>query len=64
MNTGKVNLTHAPIPSLGWSAMTMNFQTKNKAELSNVKVGQKVNFELIKGADGQYLITRISPAKS
>lgn len=64
MNTGKVNITHAPIPSLGWSAMTMDFQTKEKSQLSKLKAGRKVNFELIKGSDGQYLITRITPAKS
>lgn len=64
MNTGKVNITHAPIPSLGWSAMTMEFQTKDKSQISKLKAGQKVNFELIKGSDGQYLITRITPARS
>ena len=63
MNSGRVNITHGPIPSLGWSGMTMDFQTKNKEELQDLKPGQKVNFDLIKGADGQYLITRLAPAK-
>lgn len=62
-STGRVNITHGPIPSLGWSAMTMDFQVKDKAQLSKLKAGQKVSFELLKGSDGQYLITRITPAK-
>lgn len=64
MNTGKIKITHSPIPSLGWSAMTMDFQTKDKTQLSKLKAGQKVNFDLIKGSDGQYMITRISLARS
>lgn len=62
LNTAKVNITHAPIPSLGWSTMTMDFQVKDKTQLSKLKAGQKVSFELLKGSDGQYLITRITPA--
>lgn len=59
---GKVNITHGPIPSLGWSGMTMDFQVQNKADLARIKPGQQVNFEVTKSADGRYLITRITPA--
>ncbi|MEK8089133.1 copper-binding protein [Thermithiobacillus plumbiphilus] len=51
------------MPSLGWSAMTMDFQTKHKAELQGLEPPQKVTFDLIKGNNGQYLITRLAPAK-
>src|SRR5512135_2598465 len=60
---GKINLTHGPIKSLGWSGMTMDFPVKDKAMLAGIRPGQKVAFELEKAADGQYPITRIAPAK-
>jgi len=60
---GKINLTHGPIKSLGWSGMTMDFPVKDKAMLAGIKPGQKVVFELEKAADGQYPITRITAAK-
>ncbi len=60
---GKINLTHGPIKSLGWSGMTMDFPVKDKALLSGLKPGQKVAFELEKTPDGRYPITRITPAK-
>ncbi len=61
--TGSVNLTHDPIKSLGWSGMTMDFKVKNKATLDKIKPGTKVDFEVIKEADGAFVITRITPAK-
>lgn len=58
----KVNLTHGPIKSLGWSGMTMDFAVKDAAILEHVKVGQKVDFEVVKEAPGKYFVTRITPA--
>lgn len=60
---GKVTLTHGPIRSLGWPGMTMAFAVKDRAALNMLKVGEKVKFDLAKGTDGQYAITRITPAK-
>jgi Cu(I)/Ag(I) efflux system membrane fusion protein len=60
---GKINLTHGPIKTLGWSGMTMDFPVKDKALLAGIKPGQKVDFEIEKAPNGQYPIARITPAK-
>ncbi len=59
---GKVNLTHGPMESLGWSAMTMGFSVKDVALLEGIKPGMKVDFELEK-VDGKYRIVSIAPVK-
>lgn len=59
----KINLTHEAIPSLSWPAMTMDFKVKNKAVLSKLKSGDKVDFDLKEQPKGQYMITKIVPAK-
>jgi len=59
----KINLTHGPIKSLGWSGMTMDFSVKDPTILKQVKVGQKVNFEVVNEGPGKYFVTKITPAK-
>lgn len=59
----KINLTHEAIPSLSWPAMTMDFKVKDKAMLSKLKSGDKVDFDLKEQPKGQYMITKIVPAK-
>ncbi len=59
---GKVNLTHGPMESLGWEAMTMGFTAKDAALLEGIKPGMKVDFEL-KKIDGKYRIISIIPSK-
>ena len=60
--TGKINLSHGPIESLGWPAMTMGFPAQDAAMLEGIKSGMKVDFELEK-RDGKYLIVKIAPSK-
>ncbi len=56
----KVNITHDPIPALGWPGMTMDFQLAESAELEGIEVGAKVTFQLRKGADGSFRIESLS----
>ena len=49
---GKVKISHEAIPALGWPSMTMYFRVKDKAVLEGVATGDKVRFELEKGAAG------------
>ena len=58
----KITLRHGPIPSLDMPAMTMVFQVKDAALLDQVKAGDKVRFDAEK-AGGQYIVTRIEPAR-
>jgi Cu(I)/Ag(I) efflux system protein CusF len=58
-----VNMTHGPIPALGWPAMTMDFGVAPAVDLSAVKVGDTVAFTVGKDAKGVYQIDSIKPAK-
>lgn len=60
---GKIDLSHDPIPSLNWPAMTMGFRVEDKTLLQGLKPGDRINFEM-RGEpdkDGDYVITRIQP---
>ena len=59
---GKIKMTHGPIKSLNWPAMTMGFRVKDKAALAALKPGQRVEFEL-EVSNGQYVIIRIAATK-
>ena len=54
-----VNLTHGPIPSLGWPAMTMDLPVAEGVDLSRVQPGDKVRFRVVLGADQVYRITTV-----
>ncbi|MBF0093509.1 MAG: copper-binding protein [Alphaproteobacteria bacterium] len=58
---GVVNLTHDPIPALGWPAMTMDFGVAGTVDLTKVRKGAKVSFTVSKGPDGIFRITDIKP---
>jgi Cu/Ag efflux protein CusF len=58
----KVNLSHNPIPEIGWPAMTMEFPVAPSVDLKPIKPGTRVNFTIEKGQGGMYEIQAISPA--
>ena len=60
---GRVELDHEPIPSMQWPRMTMGFMVEDKAQLTNLKKGDAVEFELRAKPDqgGNYVISRIVP---
>lgn len=55
---GTVTLSHEPVKSLKWPAMTMGFGVKDKALLDKLKEGQKVEVEFVKEGT-KYLITSV-----
>lgn len=55
---GIVTISHEPIKSLGWSAMTMDFVVKDKKILGKLSKGKKVHFTFIE-QHGDYLITNV-----
>ncbi|MBU1426541.1 MAG: copper-binding protein [Gammaproteobacteria bacterium] len=63
MPHGKFNVTHGPIESLGWPAMTMDFTAKDPAMLKHLKLGQKVKFGIVKEAPKKFVVTEVTPAK-
>jgi len=58
----KVNLSHSPIPEIGWPAMTMDFSVAASVDLKTIKAGTRVNFTIEQGQGGMYEIKAITPA--
>ena len=58
----KVNLSHNPIPEIGWPAMTMEFSVAPSIDLKTIKPGTRVNFTIEQQPGGMYEIRAITPA--
>jgi Cu/Ag efflux protein CusF len=58
----KVNLSHAPIPEIGWPGMTMEFPVAPSVDLKTIKPGTRVNFTIEQQPGGTYQIKSITPA--
>ena len=58
----KINLTHGPIPALGWPGMTMDFAVAPAVDLRTLKPGTRVDFTIEQGDGGNYQIQSIKPA--
>jgi membrane fusion protein, copper/silver efflux system len=58
----EVVLSHEPIASLQWPAMTMGFKAPASGMPKDLRVGQTVNFEFRQTQDGKFEITAITPA--
>jgi Cu(I)/Ag(I) efflux system membrane fusion protein len=65
VKTKHVTLSHEPIEALGWPSMTMGFKVKDSKQLSQLKAGDEVEFDLKSEASAdpdmpaQYMIDRI-----
>ena len=57
----KVNLSHQPIPEIGWPAMTMEFPVAPSVDLKAIKP-TRVNFTIEQQPGGMYEIKPIAPA--
>jgi Cu(I)/Ag(I) efflux system membrane fusion protein len=57
----EVTLSHGPMPSLQWGAMTMGFKPPASGLPGNIKVGDNVSFEIRQTNDGMFEITTIAP---
>jgi len=60
---GMVNLTHEPMPELGWPTMTMDLPVTRRVDMSGIKPGDKVDFTIKLGRDKQYRVTDMARAK-
>jgi Cu(I)/Ag(I) efflux system periplasmic protein CusF len=58
----KVNVSHNPIPEIGWPAMTMDFPVAPSVDLRTLKPGTRVNFTIEQGQGGMYEIRAMAPA--
>lgn len=62
---GHVEIAHGPMPTLKWPAMTMGFVVTEPKQISGLRVGDTVEFEVRGEAnkDDAYEIVRIAPVK-
>lgn len=54
---GSVSITHGPIKSLKWPAMTMDFALANSALTSGIAPGSPITFEIVERQPGEWVIT-------
>lgn len=60
LKAGEITLSHAPIPELGWPAMTMGFKVRDAGQLKDLQKGDSVGFDLKSDASGEeYFIENI-----
>ena len=62
LDAQSVTISHGPIPSLQWGAMTMGFKLPASGIPPGIKAGDRVDFEIRPVADGGYEIVSINPA--
>ena len=62
MDAKKITIKHGPITNLDMPPMTMVFQVKDTALLSQVNAGDKVRFAADK-VGGAYIVTHLEPAR-
>ena len=58
----KLNISHQPIPEIGWPAMTMEFPVAPSVDLTAIKPGTRVNFTIEQQPGGMYEIRAITPS--
>ncbi|CAN5673349.1 efflux RND transporter periplasmic adaptor subunit [soil metagenome] len=61
IDKNEITLSHGPIASLQWGAMTMGFTLPSAGLPRNVALGDAVTFEIRAVKDGQFQIVSISP---
>ncbi|AJZ56770.1 copper binding periplasmic CusF family protein [Paraburkholderia fungorum] len=55
---GKLTIKHGPLENLGMDAMTMVFRVKDPAMISQVKIGDKIDF-VAEEVDGALTVTKL-----
>ena len=62
ISDGRVTISHGPVESIGWPAMTMPFQAPSAEMLQGLNVGDPVDFQFQKAGE-QYQLTSIKKAQ-
>ncbi|MDP2793576.1 MAG: efflux RND transporter periplasmic adaptor subunit [Sulfurisoma sp.] len=60
---GTVTVTHGPVASIKWPAMTMEFMPANPSLVANVKPGTAIGFEFVERKPGEWVITKLESRK-
>lgn len=62
LDGGKVTIKHGEIKNLEMPPVTMVFVAKDRTQLANLKVGDKINFRVLNEA-GKFIATDIQTAQ-
>ena len=62
-SAGELTIEHGPFETLGMPAMTMGYPVKDKAMLSGLAPGVRVEFGIVQDEDGAYRIVELRVAK-
>jgi Cu(I)/Ag(I) efflux system membrane fusion protein len=60
---GTVNISHGPVSSASWPAMTMSFKLADPSAAANLAAGQKVEFHFTIQSGMSATVTKITPAE-
>lgn len=60
---GTVNISHGPVASANWPAMTMTFKLAEASAAANVAPGDKVQFQFTIESGMSATVTQVSPAE-
>jgi len=60
----EITISHGPIPSLQWSAMTMGFKPPAAGLPPDIREGDRVDFDIRQGKDGTFQIVTIARLKA
>jgi len=59
---GTVSISHGPVASLKWPAMTMDFVLANAALAKDLRPGAAIGFEFVERGPGEWVVTAVTPA--
>ncbi len=62
LDKDEITLSHGPIATLKWPAMTMSFKLPRGGLPLHVAAGDRVSFEFVQQADGSFQVTSMLPA--
>jgi Cu(I)/Ag(I) efflux system membrane fusion protein len=62
LSQDEITLSHGPIATLKWPAMTMAFKLPRGGLPMKVAAGDRVSFEFVQQADGNFQVTAMAPA--
>ena len=62
IDKGSITLSHGPVASLNWGAMTMEFKLPKEGAPKDLKPGAAVTFDFVQTPQGEFAITAMRPA--
>lgn len=62
LSSDSASISHGPVESIGWPAMTMTFQVRSPDMVQGLNVGDPVDFQFQQAGD-QYVLTSITRAQ-